>query len=299
MVVLFAWLSELAILDVLLYPRFTFGFYVGRGFSLITSVVVLVVLLQEMTQLYARLARSNSALQGERNNRLMNLEAMVASIAHEINQPLSALVTNGGIGLRLLAKADSNLDEVRGALKRIVDDGHRASHIISSIRAMFKRDPRERSLVSIRDLVSEVLALVHGELENHRVSLRVELHQELPRVMADRVQLQQVLLNLIMNAVEAMNSTENFERSLLVKSELHGTRDVLIMVEDSGPGIDSNDIDRIFDAFFTTKPQGMGLGLSICQSIIESHGGRLWASTRTPHGAVFYVQLPNGVSAGQ
>jgi C4-dicarboxylate-specific signal transduction histidine kinase len=273
-----------------------FGFYVGRGFSLITSVVVLVVLLQEMTQLYARLARSNNALQCERDNKLMNMEAMAASIAHEINQPLSALVTNGGIGLRLLAKRDADLDEVRHVFKRIVDDGHRASQVIASVRAMFRRDRREKSPVSIRDVVREVLALVHGELETHRVSLRVELHPELPRIIADRVQLQQVLINLVVNAIEAMSSVANYERSLLIKSEPLGTREVLIMVEDSGPGIGPNDSGRIFDAFFTTKSQGMGLGLSICQSIIESHGGRLWASERIPRGAVFHVQLPSGVS---
>jgi signal transduction histidine kinase len=299
MVVLCAWVSELAILDVLLYPRFTFGFYVGRGFSLMTSIVVLVVLLEEMRHLYARLARSNSALQRERNNKLMSLEAVAVSIAHEIKQPLSALVTNGGIGLRLLAKADSDLDEVREVFKRIVDDGHRAGEIISSIRATFGKHHRKRSPVKIRDLVYEVLALVRGELESQQVSLQVELDHELPRIMADRVQLQQVFVNLIMNAIEAMSSVQDRERSLLLKSELHGPRDVLIMVEDSGPGINPTDMVSIFDAFFTTKSHGMGLGLSICQSIIESHGGRLWASARIPQGTVFYVQLPKGDSTGQ
>jgi PAS domain S-box-containing protein len=252
---------------------------------------------QEAEQLENALQATRREL--ARVSRQTTMGAMAASIAHEINQPLSALVTNGGIGLRLLAKADSDLDEVREVLKRIIDDGHRASHIISSIRAMFGKDRREKSLVSIPDLVSEVLALVHGELESHRVSLQVELHQELPPVMADRVQLQQVLLNLMMNAVEAMSSVENRERSLLVTSELREARDVLIRVEDSGSGIDPDDMDRIFDAFFTTKSHGMGLGLSICQSIIESHGGRLWASRRNPHGTVFYVQLPSSKSAGQ
>jgi C4-dicarboxylate-specific signal transduction histidine kinase len=232
-----------------------------------------------------------------RISRQTTVGAMAASIAHEINQPLSALVTNGGIGLRLLANADSDIDEVREVLKRIIDDGHRAGHIVASIRAMFGKDQREKTPVSIRDLVYEVLALVHGELESQRVSLQVQLHRELPPVMADRVQLQQVFLNLIMNAIEAMSSVENRERSLLVKSELHGTHDVLIKVEDSGPGIDANDMGRIFDAFFTTKSYGMGLGLFICRSIIESHGGRLWASTRNPHGSIFNVQLP--VSVGE
>jgi signal transduction histidine kinase len=298
-VVLCAWVSELAMLDVLLYSRFTFGFYVGRGFSLITSVVVLVVLLQEMTQLYARLARSNSALQRERNNKLMNLEAMAASIAHEVNQPLSALVTNGAIGLRLLALPDADRDEMRDVFKRIIDDGHRAGDIIASTRAMFRQDHREHSAVNIRDLVVDALAHVHRELESHRVSLQVELAPELPRVMADRVQLQQVFINLIMNAIEAMAATENRERSLLVSSEVIGARDIVIIVKDSGPGIDSKHIDRIFDAFFTTKSRGMGLGLAICRSIIESHGGRMWASSGNPHGSAFYVQLPGGAPIGQ
>jgi signal transduction histidine kinase len=298
-VVLCAWISELAMLDVLLYSRYTFGFYAGRGFSLITSVVVLVVFLQEMTQLYARLARSNGALQRERSNRFMNLEAMAASIAHEINQPLAALVTNGGIGLLLLGRPDHDRNEMQEVLKRIVDDGHRASEVISSVRAMFRRDRREKSAVSIRDLVHEVLALVRGELINHGVSLRVELQPDLPPIIADRLQLRQVLVNLIMNAIEAMSSMQDDERSLLVKCELHASRGVVIMVEDSGPGIDPNDMDRIFDAFFTTKPHGTGLGLSICRSIVESHDGRLWASDRIPRGSTFFVQLPSGAPVGE
>jgi signal transduction histidine kinase len=248
--------------------------------------------------------RLEEALRGTRRelarvSRQTTVGAMAASIAHEINQPLSALVTNGGIGLRLLTNADSGLDEVRDVLKRMIDDGHRASHIIASIRAMFTKDHREKTPVSIRDLIREVLALVHGELESQQVSIRVDLRHELPLVMADRVQLQQVFLNLIMNAVEAMSSLENRERTLLLKSELHGSGDVLIMVEDSGPGIDLDGMDRIFDAFFTTKSHGMGLGLSICQWIIQTHSGRLWATTRVPHGSIFYVQLPSDVSVGK
>jgi signal transduction histidine kinase len=296
-VVLFAWVAELAMLDVPLYSRFTFGFYIGRGFSLITSVVVLVVFLHEMTQLYARVARSHGALQRERSNRLMNLEAMAASIAHEVNQPLSALITNGGIGLMLLGKPGLDRDEMRNVLKRIVDDGHRAGDIISSVRAMFRRGNRERRPASIRDLVYGVLALLRGELKNHGVVVRVELREELPRVVADRVQLQQVLVNLVMNAIEAMSSVENGERSLSVRADGQGSGGVVIMVEDSGPGIDPGDMERIFDAFFTTKPHGTGLGLSICRSMIESHGGRLWAANRIPRGSIFYVRLPSGASA--
>jgi len=298
-VVLCAWVSELAILDVLLYPRFTFGFYIGRSFSLITSVIILVILLQEMMQLYARLARSNSALQRERNNRLLSLDAMAGSIAHEINQPLSALVTNGAIGLRLLAKAGADPDEVRGIFRRIVDDGHRASDIITGIRAMFKSGRREESPVNIRDLVYEVLALVHGELHGHGASVQANVHPDLPRIVGDRVQLQQVLVNLIMNAVEAMSSVQDHERSLRVESRLHEPTDVLITVEDSGPGIEADEMEHLFEPFFTTKSHGMGLGLAISRSIIEAHGGRLWVSGRIPHGAVFHVQLPSDLSVGK
>ena len=265
------------------------------------AISIPLMLLAALVEERGRTEQSLRATERElaRVSRQTTVGAMAASIAHEINQPLSALVTNGGIGLRLLANADSDLDEVREVLKRMIDDGFRASNIISSIRAMFGKERREKSLVSTRDLVSEVLALVRGELESHQVSLQLELHQDLPPVMGDRLQLQQVLLNLIMNAVEAMSSVEGRERSLLVKSELHGAGDLLITVEDSGPGIDPNDMNRIFDALFTTKSHGMGLGLSICQSIIASHGGRLWASARVPHGAVFYIQLPSGTAVSQ
>ena len=265
------------------------------------AISIPLMLLAALVEERGRTEQSLRATERElaRVSRQTTVGAMAASIAHEINQPLSALVTNGSIGLRLLANADSDLDEVREVLKRMIDDGFRASNIISSIRAMFGKERREKSLVSTRDLVSEVLALVRGELESHQVSLQLELHQDLPPVMGDRLQLQQVLLNLIMNAVEAMSSVESRERSLLVKSELHGAGDLLITVEDSGPGIDPNDMNRIFDALFTTKSHGMGLGLSICQSIIASHGGRLWASARVPHGAVFYIQLPSGTAVSQ
>jgi two-component system, LuxR family, sensor kinase FixL len=243
---------------------------------------------QEAEQLEDALRATRREL--ARVSRQTTIGAMAASIAHEINQPLTAIVANANAGLRLLARGDSS--EVQAALRRIVGDGLRAGQAVAGVRAIFGKEGRKKSSVSINELVREVLALAGGELESQRVSLQVELHRDLPRVTADRVQLQQVLLNLIMNAVEAMSSVANRERSLLVKSELHGARDLLIAVEDSGPGINPNDMDRIFDAFFTTKSHGMGLGLSICKSIIESHGGRLWASTRNPHGSVFYIQLP-------
>jgi PAS domain S-box-containing protein len=249
------------------------------------------------------LKRAQEQLRGVRRelaqvSRQTTIAAMTASIAHEINQPLAAIVANANAGLRWLARPQANIEEVEAILKRIVNDGHRASDVIASTRAMFQKGQRERTPVDINALIGEVLALLHGELESHRVLLQINLHDALPEVMAERVQLQQVLLNLIMNAVDAMSSVADRERRLTIRSEQHVSDDVSIAVEDSGAGIDPDHTDRIFEAFFTTKPHGMGMGLSICRSIIEAHGGKLWAAPRSPHGTVFHVQLPRSDGNG-
>jgi PAS domain S-box-containing protein len=226
-------------------------------------------------------------------SRQMTVGAMTASIAHEVNQPLAAIVTNAHAGLRWLSGASPDLDEVRLVLERIVSDGHRASEVIASIRSMFGKDRRETSPVHLNDLVVEVLALVKMELETHQITLEIEMHDGLPAVMAERVQLQQVFLNLIKNAVDAMSSITDHNRVLAIKSEGCESNNVLMTVEDSGTGIDPEHADHIFDAFFTTKTHGMGMGLSICRSIIELHGGKLWASARSPCGSRFCVKLPS------
>ena len=174
------------------------------------------------------------------------------------------------------------------------NEGHRASQVIGSIRAMFTKGDQEKAALGANELIREVLALLDGEIYTQRVSVHTELIEPLPRVFGNRVQLQQVILNLLTNAVEAMGSVTNRARVLRVKSKLHESDGVLITVEDSGPGIDPKDSDRIFEAFFTTKCQGMGMGLSICRSIIEAHKGRLWVSPGLHHGAVFHVVLPTG-----
>jgi len=217
--------------------------------------------------------------------------AMTASIAHEVNQPLSAIVTNATAGLRWLARAEPDLDEARAHFKRIIDDGHRASEVIAGIRSMFGKDRHQSSPASVNDLVGEVLAVVRGELEGHQISLQFSMPDGLPQVMAERVQLQQVLLNLITNAIDAMSSVTDRERVLTLKLEVCESDHVLITLEDTGTGIDPSEMDHIFDAFFTTKADGMGMGLSICRSIIESHNGLLWASARRPHGSIFYIKL--------
>jgi C4-dicarboxylate-specific signal transduction histidine kinase len=217
---------------------------------------------------------------------------MSASIAHEINQPLTAIVLSGNVGLRWLTHATPNLEEVAAALRRIVSDGHRASQVIATIRAMFNKETSTRAPVEVNDVIREVLTLLRLELEEREVSVRLGLTEGLPQVTADRIQLVQVVLNLVRNASDAMASIDNRPRILRMRSVANGSGDVLITIEDSGTGIDPENLDRVFEPFFTTKPQGMGMGLSICRSIIEDHGGRLSVAVATPYGSVFQIALP-------
>jgi signal transduction histidine kinase len=184
------------------------------------------------------------------------------------------------------------MDDVREVLKDIVDDGQRARAVLDGVRSMFRNDHGARTTVTVNDLIGEVLAVVRGELDARQVSLRSELSDGLPTVFAAPTQLQQVLLNLVMNAIEAMSSDTTRERALIVKSEIGEFGNVQIRVDDTGSGIAPNLVDRIFEAFFTTKALGMGMGLSICRSIVESHGGLLSVSARRPHGSSFCVKLP-------
>jgi PAS domain S-box-containing protein len=226
-------------------------------------------------------------------SRQTTLGAMTASIAHEVRQPLAAIATSANAGLRWLARPDPDLAEVKSALDRIVKDSQRIDDVIASIRVMFGKESLETSLVDVPHLIGEVLVLVQAELEAHQILLHNEVRDHLPQVMAERVQLQQVILNLIMNAIEAMSSLAGRERHLTIASCVGGAANVGITVEDTGSGIDPAHLDRIFDPFFTTKSNGMGLGLSICRSIIEAHGGRLWVLPGSPFGTVFHLTLPS------
>ena len=228
--------------------------------------------------------------------RRSTLHEVTATIAHEVNQPLAAIVANGNAALRWLRKIPPDVAEAVVNVNQIVNDGHRASGVIASIRGMFKKDDHAKLLLDVNEVIREVLELLHGELSSKRVAVRTKLSRNLPQVLAVHVQLQQVILNLVTNAVEAMSNNPAGSRVLNVNSKSSQPNEVIIAVEDSGPGIEAKDLDRIFDAFFTTKSQGMGMGLSICRSIVESHGGRVWAAGRRPHGSIFYVTLPGAAA---
>jgi PAS domain S-box-containing protein len=231
--------------------------------------------------------------------RVMQMSAMgemAASVAHEISQPLAAIVASGNAGLRWLASPSLDLDKARAALKRIIDDSHHASEVIAGIRSMFRKNGHANTPQDVNEIIRDALPLVGREVKNQRISVQTELSDALPRVVANQVQLRQVIVNLIMNAVDAMSAVVNRERILLIKTQAGQSNYLRIAVEDCGMGVDPKNIDRIFDAFFTTKSHGMGMGLSICRSIVESHGGRLSVSHREPHGSIFEVLLPAGAA---
>ena len=238
---------------------------------------------EELIRAHAELARAA---------RVTTLGELTASIAHEINQPLAAMVANGNAGLSWLKRATPDVDEARATFTRIVDDGRRAAEVIESIRAMFKNVDQEKTPIDINKLVRDMLGLMLGELRANHVAVETKLDDNLPDVRGNRVQLQQVILNLIRNAIEAMHSVTNRARVLRIGSAIHERDGVLVSVEDSGTGLDPKETARIFDSFFTTKPQGTGMGLSISRSIIQGHQGRLWATSGTDQGAVFNVLLP-------
>jgi signal transduction histidine kinase len=272
--------------------RFSLGFYGNRIFSLATSAIILVVLLAETTKLYARLARSNMMLQHERSNKLMNMEAMVASISHEVRQPLTSIVANSNTARRFLARQNPDLNEVRSALDRIESNSHRASQIFDSFRALFGRTGHGQETIDVNEMALEVLQILRGELKDNEIATRIELMPELPLIPGHKGQLQEVLINLIHNAMEAMSTVNDGGRTLRVRTERHGGDAILLAVEDSGPGIDPRKADSIFDAFVSMKPQGMGLGLAICRMIVERHDGEISATPAEPRGTILRVVLP-------
>jgi PAS domain S-box-containing protein len=229
--------------------------------------------------------------------RITTLGELAASIAHEVNQPLAAVVANAEATLRWLGRATPDLEAARRSVEWIINDGNRASEVIRRVRALATKTNPEKVTLDINDVVRETIPLVQRELVGHQVSLRMELAAALPMIMGDRVQLQQVIINLVMNGIEAMQSVIDRPREMEIRSGQDETQQVLVRVTDCGVGIQAGDADRLFKAFFTTKSSGMGMGLSICRSIIEGHGGKLWATANVPHGATFQFTLPANADA--
>jgi signal transduction histidine kinase len=225
-------------------------------------------------------------------NRITTMGELSASIAHEVMQPITATVTNANAALRWLCAQPPDLEEVRQALNRAVKEGNRATDVIGRIRALIKKAPPRKDALEISGAIHEVIALARGEIVKNGVSVQTQLAEGLPLIQGDRVQLQQVILNLIINAVEAMSAVSEGSRELLIGAERDASGGVLVAVRDSGPGLNPESFERLFDPFYTTKPGGMGMGLSICRSIVETHGGRIWASGTAGPGTTLQCILP-------
>jgi signal transduction histidine kinase len=312
-VALCALLIEVVLASILSGDRYTISWYAGRFYQLVTATVVMAVLLVEMTTLYADVARSNTQLQHERllleravqaqrrerEARLVTGDAVAAMIAHEVKQPLAAMITRSDTGFRWLDRPVPNLDKAKADFRHIAADGQRAAAVIDSIRANFRNDDRIKLSLDVNDLIQESVALARDDLQNHRILVKADSNPQKPRVIGDRIQLEQLLLNLITNAIDSMAAKEE-PRILCVKSEVRHDGDVEVSVEDTGTGISPQDMARVFNPLFTTKSSGMGMGLSICRSIVEAHEGQLWAAPNSPEGAVFRFVLPAdaGTSAG-
>ena len=233
-----------------------------------------------------------------RVTRAVTIGELTTTIAHEINQPLTAVVTDVSASLRWLAQEPPNLDEARTALVVAIREANRASDVISRIRALLRNTPPPMQRLNIREIIDEVLTIAHGELHSHGISVRTDLAADTPKVLGDRIQLQQLLLNLVMNSIDAMSMIIDRPRQLLIKGAPH-SEGVLVQVQDTGIGLDPAQLDRIFEPFFTTKPRGFGMGLSISRSIVEAHSGRLWAVPNSPYGAVFQFTLQRAESQSE
>ena len=225
-------------------------------------------------------------------NRVATMGQLTASIAHEVNQPLAALLTNAETAVRWLARQPPNSEKAKPLIDRIIIDGKRAADIVSRIRDFSKKAPARKEKLEINEAILEIVRLTRVAMSEHSVLVKMQLSEGLPNILGDRVQLQQVMLNLIMNAIEAISEVREGPRELLIRTSEVESGGVLVAVSDSGPGLPPTNLARIFEAFYTTKSNGLGMGLSICRSIVEAHGGRLWATSNQPHGAVFCMMLP-------
>ncbi|HEU0082890.1 MAG TPA: MASE4 domain-containing protein [Bradyrhizobium sp.] len=294
MVILLAYMPNFLVAMIGSSVRFTVGWYAARGFVLVASCTLLCVFLVETILLYSRLVSSVILQRRERTNRLLSVEAVTGAIAHELRTPLAAIALNAGTALSQLRSTPRELEDMEDILDDIEADSHRAGAIISSIREMTTQTIDHGALSQLEDAVRLVLRLLKHDLQFNEISVTTEFQDSLPEVGLDGTQLQQVLLNLVKNAVEAMSSLPPEARRLRLKTGFDGRSSVSLSVEDSGPGIPEQDRERIFDPRFTTKPGGMGLGLAICFTVVENHGGKLRLVKSDPDGSVFELTLPIG-----
>jgi signal transduction histidine kinase len=286
--------SEILFRDPTVWEQYRAHILAVTAAILIQAALIFWLLYEHWRRQRAEILARNTMSELSHVNRLATAGQLSASIAHEVNQPLAGIVANAQAALRWLEKA--NVGEVREGLKRIVSEGHRASDIITNLRAMFKSDVQEKALVDINKLVLSVLALVRIDLQKHEIKLQTQLDDRIPQVLGNQVQLQQVISNLVMNAIESMGSSQT--RALRIKTELSQSNTVQVSIEDTGTGIKSSDVAQLFKPMFTTKARGMGMGLSICQSIIENHDGRIWVSPGATGGSIFQFELPTIANKG-
>jgi len=283
--------AELGVSTFVIVSRFSLGFYTSRLFSVAASIVVLIALLAETIRQDRRLARANMALQLERSRKLTSLDVALGAITHEVKQPLSSIALNAEAAKRFLGHDAPDLKEVSRIIDAIIGNSFHVNEIIKNIRDLFRDSREDLQQVNMNDVVTGVLQGLRQDMDHHGVTPHVGLEAELPTVLGHKGQLQEVVFNLVHNALDAMNSSSIAKRDLRVRTEKRGRTAIGIFVEDSGPGIKPEQIGRIFDAFVTTKKSGMGLGLAICRMIVERHGGHLSVSSDID-GARFEIMLP-------
>ena len=291
MVVAFVYIGELVFSGLLPSVRFSLGFYAGRVFSIIASSIVLIILLAETTRLYVLLARSHARLQREQGNKLMTLEAMLVAISHEIKQPLGAIELNTAAAQLIVHETPPDIGEIEAIIGDTRDAARRIDETLDGFRSLFGRIELKQQAVNLNEVILDVLKLSRTELKAHGILARTRLTTELPPIYGDGNQLHQLVYNLVHNAIEAMSETSGRDSMLDVRTDIADRGAIVVEVSDNGPGIDPQQQANIFEPFVTTKPHGIGLGLAICRKIVERHGGQISASSVSPHGTIFRIQL--------